>query len=100
MVERVRIVVESSTDTPNSIVKREMGKTNLGVYCRNRDCLEFISLAVSEPNPNVELEIVSNPPEAGILVECWNCKQAIRYQSHDFESVALNEHNKRRSLSN
>jgi len=91
------ICIQSSADAPTRTVNRQLGEENLGVYCKNRACLEFSSVALG-PFPS-GMEVMPAPPEDAVFIRCWSCQQTDRYQSYDFEIVRLTETNKRRRAS-
>lgn len=94
MSGRGTICIQSSAEAPTRTVNRQLGEENLGVYCKNRACLEFTSLALG-PFPS-GVEVVPAPPEDAVFIRCWSCQQTDRYQSDEFEIVRLNETNKRK----
>jgi hypothetical protein len=84
----------ASGDTPNALVKRQLGKTNIGLYCNS--CAEFFAAIVLEDgqDPN-QLEFKSDGP---IAFQCPFCQTLQKRDVSEMGAVRITEGNKRRPL--
>ena len=89
------IRVTSSEDAPLKGEKRKLGAINLGLYCRNEACRQFISLAPLPQNP-VPFQIESDPPGSGLWLECPMCTTRQHRRDEELELVKLTERSKQR----
>lgn len=85
-----RIHVSADGDKPNPGVKRQVGKTNIGLYCVA--CGEFFALAVA-PAKAPAVEIIS---DGDPLFECPFCHRLQRRQVSEIATILLTEAAKRR----
>ncbi|MCJ2084619.1 hypothetical protein MKK88_01230 [Methylobacterium sp. E-005] len=85
-----RIHVTTAPGFPLATVKRELNKTNVGLYCQH--CGEFFAFAVEEPSA-VALEFTADAP---LLVQCPFCKQQDHRNAGEILRFPLTEGKKRR----
>ena len=79
---------------PFCLTKREIGCVNIGVYCDNPECGEFLAI-MKEANPDFSYIIVLQSP---LLVRCDHCHTEHRYAQDRIEHIFLNTQNIRRVL--
>jgi hypothetical protein len=79
----------ASGDYTSSIVKRTLGKLNIGFYC---DCGEFIAVSVTEPYMAEQLTFACDGP---LQLTCPFCGTSQTRVVTQFEKLILTERNKR-----
>lgn len=77
---------------PFCLTKREIGCVNIGVYCDNPECGEFLAI-MKESNPDIRYAVVLQTP---LLVKCDHCQGEHRYSQDRIEHIPLDTQNIRR----
>ncbi len=77
---------------PFCLTSREIGCVNIGVYCANASCGEFLTI-LKEQNPDLIYGVVLKQP---ILVRCDYCQHEDRYPQDSIEHISLNPQNIKR----
>ncbi len=93
----VTIRIKSSEAEPLATVKRQLLKTNLGVYCKTETCRQFIAVTVIDPVDGAPIATIEgDPPGAPIWLKCSMCGTVSGYHGSNFAEVLLRESNKQR----
>ena len=74
---------------PFDPIHREIGCVNVGVYCANPKCGEFLTF-VKESNPDFHYKVVAEKP---LLVKCDHCHRQYLYPPDQIERVLLTTQN-------
>jgi len=77
---------------PFCLTNREIGCVNIGVYCANPECGEFLTI-LKESNPAFNYTVVL---QCSILLECDHCHTKYRYSQNRIQHIALNTQNIKR----
>lgn len=91
MPETVLYYLTAET-TPFCLTSREIGCVNIGVYCANASCGEFLAILKAQ-NPDLDYSIVLKRP---ILVKCDYCLREHRYPQGSIEHISLSPQNIKR----
>ena len=81
-----RIMAETRPFDPT---KREIGCVNVGVYCANPSCGEFLAF-LKESNPEFSYKVVTEKP---LLVKCDHCHGEHSYLQEQIERIELTTQN-------
>lgn len=86
------IIHIASGDTPNKTVKRQLRKTNFGLWCIK--CDEFFAVAVHENEPNaIPIKFESDGP---VMFKCPFCSALQKREVSEIIELKLTEALKRR----
>jgi hypothetical protein len=78
-------------DYTQGLKKRQIGKLNVGVYCK---CGEFIAFAVTDPRMKGKVALACDGPLSFSCPFCHDLQKAV---VTEFQELILTEGNKRRS---
>jgi ribosomal protein L44E len=81
-------------DYTHALVKRQIGKTNIGFYCDK--CGEFIAMAVSKPKDDHKINEVQFACDGPLQISCPFCQHPQKHVVSEFRTLRLTEGNKRR----
>lgn len=69
------IVFKTNAEIPLLTEHRKHGAFNLGLYCANVQCRQFISFAVEQDEADTFINVQTDPPASKQLVQCPFCSQ-------------------------
>ena len=90
-MEKRRIHLGTSPDSPLPTLKRKLGVRNVGMYCR--PCGEFFAFGIDIPD-TYDIQFTADAP---LLVRCPFCEAEDARSVDDIERLVLTEGRKRRS---
>lgn len=82
-------------DYTHGIVKRQLGRINIGFYCDK--CSEFIALAVSKPENEHATKEIQFACDGALQFSCPFCQHHQKHVVSEFQTLRLTEGKKRKS---
>lgn len=90
------IRITSDEGHPVDVAKRKLNRVNLGTYCSNEGCRQFIALHVVQDDDRHSITIEGEPAGSPIWIKCPMCASVQSHPGEAFREIDLTERSKQR----